>query len=112
MQPPDSTAAVQVASARGGLALGQDPDMIKFAPKTQLTSIIDNWAPYYEERVRAELAGKWTSTDTWGGLKSKLVVMAPYTNMPGEVKKAAETTEAAIVAGTLHPSAGRVIGQD
>src|SRR5258707_1102028 len=112
MQHTDSPAAVQIASARGALAFGQDSDMIKFGPKTQLTSIIDNWAPYYEERVKAELAGKWTSTDTWGGLKSKLVVMAPYTNMPDDVKKMAEATEAAIVAGTLHPFKCPVIAQD
>jgi basic membrane protein A and related proteins len=112
MQHTDSPAAVQVAAARGALAFGQDSDMIKFGPKAQLTSIIDNWAPYYEERVKAELAGKWTSTDTWGGLKSKLVVMAPYTNMPDDVKKMAEATEAAIVAGTLHPFKCPVIAQD
>jgi basic membrane protein A and related proteins len=112
MQHTDSPAAVQVAAARGALAFGQDSDMIKFGPKTQLTSIIDNWAPYYEDRVKAELAGKWTSTDTWGGLKSKLVVMAPYTNMPDDVKKTAEATEAAIVAGTLHPFKCPVIAQD
>jgi basic membrane protein A len=112
MQHTDSPAAVQVAAARGALAFGQDSDMIKFGPKTQLTSIIDNWTPYYDERVRAELAGNWTSTDTWGGLKSRLVVMAPYTNMPDDVKKMAEATEAAIVAGTLHPFKCPVIAQD
>jgi basic membrane protein A and related proteins len=112
MQHTDSPAAMQVASARGALAFGQDSDMIKFGPKTQLTSIIDNWAPYYEQRVRDELAGKWTSTDTWGGLKSKLVVMAPYTNMPDDVREMAQATEAAIVAGTLHPFKCPVIAQD
>jgi basic membrane protein A and related proteins len=112
MQHTDSPAAVQVAAARGALAFGQDSDMVKFGPKTQLTSIIDNWTPYYDERVKAELAGKWTSTDTWGGLKSKLVVMAPYANMPDDVKKMAEATEAAIVAGALHPFKCPVIAQD
>jgi basic membrane protein A and related proteins len=112
MQHTDSPAAVQVAAARGALAFGQDSDMIKFGPNAQLTSIIDNWTPYYDERVRLELAGKWTSTDTWGGLKSKLVVMAPYTNMPDDVKKMAQDTEAAIVAGTLHPFKCPVIAQD
>ena len=112
MQHTDSPAAMQVAAARGALAFGQDSDMIKFGPKTQLTSIIDNWAPYYEERVKAELAGTWTSTDTWGGLTSKLVVMAPYTNMPDDVRKMAQATEAAIVAGTLHPFKCPVIAQD
>ena len=36
------------------LAFGQDSDMIKFGPKTQLTAIIDNWGPYYIERVKAD----------------------------------------------------------
>ena len=90
MQHTDSPAAMQIASERGKLAFGQDSEMIKFGPKTQLTSIIDNWAPYYIERVKAELDGTWKSEDTWGGLKSKMVVMAPYTNMPDDVKKLAD----------------------
>ena len=85
--------------------------MIKFGPKTQLTSIIDNWAPYYDERVKAELAGKWTSTDTWGGLDSGMVVMAPYANMPDDVKKMAMDTEAAIVAGKLFPFKCPIVDQ-
>ena len=91
MQHTDSPAAMQIASERGKLAFGQDSEMIKFGPKTQLTSIIDNWAPYYIERVKAELDGTWKSEDIWGGLKSKMVVMAPYTNMPDDVKKLART---------------------
>lgn len=112
MQHTDSPAAMQVAASRGVLAFGQDSDMIKFGPKAQLTAVVDNWAPYYEERVHAELDGRWASADTWGGLKSKLVVMAPYTNMPADVKQMAEATEAAIVAGTLHPFKCPVIAQD
>src|SRR5262249_2380239 len=96
MQHTDSPAAMQIAAQRGVLAFGQDSDMIKFGPKSQLTSIIDNWAPYYVERAKAMLDGKWTSTDTWGGLKSEMVVMAPYTNMPDDVKALAQKTEAAI----------------
>ena len=112
MQHTDSPAAMQVASERGKLAFGQDSEMIKFGPKTQLTSIIDNWAPYYIARVKEQLDGTWKSEDTWGGLKSKMVVMAPYTNMPDDVKKLAEDTEAAIVAGKLFPFKCPVLGQD
>jgi simple sugar transport system substrate-binding protein len=112
MQHTDSPAAMQIASERGKLAFGQDSEMIKFGPKTQLTSIIDNWAPYYIARVKAELDGTWKSEDTWGGLKAKTVVMAPYTNMPDDVKKLAEDTEAAIIAGTLFPFKCPVVGQD
>ena len=112
MQHTDSPAAMQVASERGKLAFGQDSEMIKFGPKAQLTSIMDNWAPYYIARVKAELDGTWKSEDDWGGLKSKMVVMAPYTNMPDDVKKLAMDTEAAIIAGTLQPFKCPVVGQD
>ena len=37
MQHTDSPAAMQIAEQRGMLAFGQDSDMIKFGPKTQLT---------------------------------------------------------------------------
>jgi basic membrane protein A len=112
MQHTDSPAAMQIAAQRGIYAFGQDSDMIKFGPKSQLTAIIDNWAPYYIQRTKDVLDGKWTSTDTWGGLKSKMVVMAPYTNMPDDVKKLAEKTQAEIEAGTLLPFKCPVIAQD
>jgi simple sugar transport system substrate-binding protein len=112
MQHTDSPAAMQVAEARGMHAFGQDSDMVKFGPKAQLTAITNNWAPYYIERVQAVLDNKWTSGDVWGGLDSKLVVMAAYTNMPDDVKKAARETEAAIASGKLHPFKCPVVAQD
>jgi simple sugar transport system substrate-binding protein len=112
MQHTDSPAAMQVASERGALAFGQDSDMIKFGPKTQLTAVTNNWGPYYVERVKAALDGTWKSEDTWAGLKEKMVVMAPYTNMPDDVKKMAMDTEAAIIAGTLKPFKCPIMGQD
>ena len=112
MQHTDSPAAMQVAAQRGVLALGQDSDMIKFGPKPQLTSIIDNWGPYYIQQAKAVIAGTWKPAETWDGLKEKMVVMAPYTNMPADVKALAEKTEASIIAGTLHPFHCPVLGQD
>ena len=111
-QHTDSPAAMQIAEQRGIHAFGQSSDMIKFGPKAQLTSIMDNWAPYYIDRVKAELDGKWTTDNVWGGLKSKLLVMAPYTNMPDDVKKLAMDTETAIKDGKLFPFKCPVIGQD
>ncbi|WP_439399801.1 BMP family ABC transporter substrate-binding protein [Bradyrhizobium sp. PMVTL-01] len=112
MQHTDSPAAMQIASERGKLAFGQDSEMIKFGPKTQLTSILDTWGPYYIERVKAELAGTWKSEDTWGGLDSHMFAMAPYTNMPDDVKKMAEDAQAAITAGKLHPFKCPIVAQD
>lgn len=111
MQHTDSPAAMQIAAQRGILAFGQDSDMSKFGPKTQLTAIINNWAPYYVQQVKAALDGKWKADDTWDGLKEKMVMMAPYTNMPNDVKKMAQDTEAAIIAGTLHPFKCPVVDQ-
>jgi basic membrane protein A and related proteins len=111
-QHTDSAAAMQFANERGIFAFGQDSDMIKFGPKAQLTAIINNWTPYYSERVKLALDNKWTTGDVWGGLNSKIVQMAPYTNMPDDVKKLATETEAAITAGTLHPFKCPVLGQD
>ncbi len=112
MQHTDSPAAMQIAEQRGAHAFGQDSDMIKFGPKAQLTAIVNNWAPYYKARVQLALDGKWTSTDTWGGLKDDMVTMAPYTNMPDDVKKMAMDTQAAIASGKLHPFKCPVVAQD
>jgi len=112
MQHTDSAAAMQIAEQRGILAFGQDSDMIKFGPKAQLTSIVDNWAPYYEKRAREVIDGKWKSGDVWGGLQSGMVTMAPFANMPDDVKALAEKTEAAIKDGSLHPFKCPIVDQD
>jgi basic membrane protein A and related proteins len=111
-QHTDSTAPMQVAAERGIKAFGQASDMIKFGPETQLTSIVDNWAPYYIERVKAVMDGTWAQQDVWKGIQDGEVVMAPYTNMPDDVKALAAETEAKIKAGTFEPFTGPVKKQD
>src|ERR1044072_7728235 len=111
-QHTDSAAATQFANERGIFSFGQDSDQIKFGPKAQLTAIINNWTPYYVDRVKLALDNKWETGDVWGGLNSKIVQMAPYTNMPDDVKKLAMDTEAAISPGKLHPFKCPVIDQD
>jgi len=112
MQHTDSPAAMQIAAQRGIYAFGQDSDMIKFGPKSQLTAIVDNWGPYYVQRAKAVLDGTWKSQDVWGGLKSEMVVMAPFTNMPDDVKALAEKTEAGIKDGSIQPFKCPVYAQD
>ncbi|MBM3524507.1 MAG: BMP family ABC transporter substrate-binding protein [Alphaproteobacteria bacterium] len=111
-QHTDSAAPMQVAAERGVFAFGQASDMIKFGPKAQLTSIIDDWAPYYVERVGLALENKWTSGAVWDGIDKGKVVMAPYTNMPNDVKAMAQASEAAIKAKTLHPFKCPILKQD
>ena len=111
VQHTDSPAPLQVAENRGVLGFGQASDMIKFAPKAQLTAIVDNWDKYYVERAKAVADGTWESIDTWGGIDSGMVDMAPYTNMPDDVKALAEETEAKIASGELHPFTGPIYDQ-
>lgn len=111
-QHTDSTAPMQVAADRGVKAFGQASDMIEFGKETQLTAIVDDWGPYYVERVKAVLEGTWEQHDVWGGMTEGHVVMAPYTNMPDDVKAMAEKTEAAITDGSLHPFTGPITRQD
>ena len=81
--------------------------MIKFAPNTQLTAIIDDWGPYYVERVRAALNGTWESADTWGGMDTGMVKMAPMTNMPLAVQITANNIADAIANGVIDPFGGK-----
>jgi simple sugar transport system substrate-binding protein len=111
-QHTDSPAPLQIAQERGLVGFGQAHDMLEFAPKAQLTAITDNWAPYYIARTQAVLDGTWQSQSSWWGLKEGMVKMSEYTNMPDDVKKAAQETEAAIIAGTLHPFKGPITKQD
>jgi basic membrane protein A and related proteins len=111
-QHTDSPAPIQAAEARGKFGFGQASDMERFAPKAQLTAIVDNWSDYYVARTKAVLDGTWKSEDVWGGINSHMVVMSPYKNMPDDVKKLAQETEAAIKAGTLNPFKCPIIGQD
>ena len=97
-QHTDSPAMLQTAEKAGVLGFGQSSDMKKFAPKAQLFSSVNNWAPYYIEQIEAMLDGTWTTGDgpdhwpgnTWLGLSDDYLVLTPFENMPGYVRRAAE----------------------
>jgi basic membrane protein A and related proteins len=112
VQHTDSAAPLQTAEAAGAFGFGQASDQIKFAPKAQLTAIVDNWAPYYIRRVGDVINGTWKSQQSWDGMAEGTVSMAPFTNMPEDVAKMATETAAAIKAGTLDPFKGPVTKQD
>jgi len=111
-QHTDSPAPLQVAEQRGVYGFGQASDMIKFAPKAQLTAIIDNWDPYYIERTKAVMEGTWKSEDTWDGLSTGMVEMAPYGDaVPEDVRKMADDIKKSIIDGTFHPFQGPIKNQ-
>ena len=110
-QHTDSPAPLQVAENRGVHGFGQASDMIAFAPKAQLSAIIDDWNGYYVARTKAVLEGNWESGDTWGGMDTGMVAMAPFTNMPDDVAALAQEITDKITSGALHPFAGPVKNQ-
>jgi basic membrane protein A and related proteins len=112
VQHTDSAAPLQTAEAAGALGFGQASDQIKFAPKAQLTAIVDNWAPYYIRRVKDVMDGTWKSQQSWDGMAEGTVSMAPFTNMPEDVAKMAAATAADIASGKLKPFGGKITKQD
>lgn len=108
----DSPAALQVADKSDVIGFGQGDDMSRFAPKAHMTSIIDNWAPYYIQRARQVLDGKWRAGDTWWGMAEGAVQIGPYSAaLPDNTKSAAETVRSGIVSGTYDPFAGPIRDQ-
>jgi simple sugar transport system substrate-binding protein len=111
-QHTDSPAALQVAEERGVWAFGQSSDMRKFAPKAQLTAIVDDWGPYYIERVKAVQDGTWKTHNIWWGLKEGMVQIAPYgPAVPPDVAAEADQVKNAIIAGERFPFEGPIYNQ-
>jgi basic membrane protein A and related proteins len=100
-QHTDSPAPLQVAESRGILGCGVASDMKTYAPRAQLSAILDLWGDYYIGRVQAVLDGTWKSQSIWYGFKEKMLALAPY----GEAVPEALRQEAdAIIAGTINGS--------
>ena len=113
MQHTDSTAPLSVAQERGALAFGQASDMTQFAPDVHLTAIIDNWAPYYIERIQAKLDGTWAAENVWLGIGAGEVAFAPFNDrIPAEVQAEANAMIEAIGSGAYHPFTGPLNKQD
>lgn len=98
-QHTDSPAPLQTAASRGIKAFGEATDMVSFAPKTQLTACVNEWGGYYTQRIKAALAGTWSSIDTWGGFDVGMLQMAPFRNMPADIAALATQTVADITSG-------------
>lgn len=114
MQHTDSTAPQAAAQAAGNvITFGQASDMAEFAPLPRVTSIIDNWNPYYIERVGAAMDGTWSSQDVWHGIDSGMVELGAMSDaLPADVRAEAQALADQIAAGTYHPFTGPLNKQD
>ncbi len=113
MQHTDSTAPQTVAKGAGIYSFGQASDMATFAPEPRISSIIDNWAPYYIARVAAVMDDTWESIDTWDGIASGMVEIGEMSEViPAEVRTEARALSDSIAAGDYHPFTGPINYQD
>jgi len=111
-QHTDSPAVIQTAEARGVLGFGQSSDMSRFGPKAQLTSIVDDWGPYYIQRTQEVLAGTWKTGSVWLGMKEGMVTLAPYgPSMTEAARTAADKVKAGIIDGSVQPFSGPIKDQ-
>lgn len=114
LQHTDSTAPQAAAQSAGNVyTFGQASDMAEYGPKPRVSSIIDNWAPYYIDRTQAVMDGTWTSTDTWDGIAPGMVEIGEITDaVPAEVKASAEALIEKLRSGEVHAFTGPVNKQD
>ena len=114
LQHTDSTAPMaEAAKTPGVIGFGQASDMSEYAPSPRVSAIIDNWGPYYVERVGALMDGSYAQSDTWAGIGAGVVGIGAITDaIPAEVKAAAEAVAASIADGSYHPFTGPLMKQD
>ncbi len=114
LQHTDSTAP-QAAAAEAGdvITFGQASDMSEYAPEPRVSSIIDNWAPYYIDRVQAVIDGSWESQSIWHGIGEGMVEIGEITKaVPEGVRAEALEMKEKIASGELHPFTGPINRQD
>ena len=114
LQHTDSTAPQAAAEAAGNvITFGQASDMAEFGPMPRVSSIIDNWGPYYVARTQAVMDGTWTSVSTWDGIGAGMVGIGEISDaVPAEVKAEALALKAALADGSYHAFTGPLNKQD
>lgn len=114
LQHTDSTAPQAAAEKAGGvITFGQASDMIEYAPLPRVSSIIDNWAPYYIARTQAVMDGSWESVQTWDGISTGMVGIGEITDaVPEDIRAEALALKEKIAKGEYHPFTGPLKKQD
>jgi simple sugar transport system substrate-binding protein len=108
LQHTDSTAPQAAAQEAGNVVtFGQASDMGQYAPFPRVSSIIDDWAPYYIARTQAVMDGTWTSTSTWDGIGAGMVGIGEISDaVPADVKAEALAMKEALADGSYHAFTG------
>ncbi len=114
LQHTDSTAPQAAAQAAGNVVtFGQASDMSEYAPFPRVSSIIDDWAPYYIARTQAVMDGTWESVSTWDGIGAGMVGIGEISDaVPADVKAEALALVDALADGSYHAFTGPLNKQD
>ena len=114
LQHTDSTAPQAAAEKAGNvITFGQASDMGEYAPLPRVSSIIDNWGPYYIARTKAVMDGTWETVSTWDGIGAGMVGIGDISNaVPDDVKASALELKAALASGAYQPFTGPINKQD
>jgi simple sugar transport system substrate-binding protein len=102
MQNTDSSAVLQTAEKMNKRAFGWDSDMTSYGPKAHLGSAVINWGPYYIKATRDALEGKWTTGQSWWGVKEGAIdFVGIAADVPEDTKKRVEEVKAGLKDGTF-----------
>ncbi|MDR6537036.1 BMP family ABC transporter substrate-binding protein [Variovorax soli] len=112
-QNTDSPAVLKTAQEKGKRAFGWDSDMTAYGPKAHLASAVINWTPYYTKAVQDVLDGKWTTGQTWWGVKEGAIdIVSIAEDVPAEAKAKIEEVKKGLKDGSFSIWKGPIVGQD
>ena len=112
-QNTDSPAVLKTAQEKGKRAFGWDSDMTAYGPKAHLGSSIINWAPYYSKTVQDMLDGKWTTGQSWWGVKEGAIDLVSIAeDVPAELKAKVDTVKKGLKDGSFSIWKGPILDQD
>ena len=113
MQNTDSSAVLQTAEKAGKYAFGWDSDMKAYAPNAHLASSVINWGPYYIKAVQDTLDNKWTSGQSWWGVKEGAIDLVSISDkVPADLKEKVAKVKAGLKDGSFVIWKGPILGQD
>ena len=102
MQNTDSPAVLKTAQEKGKRAFGWDSDMTAYGPKAHLASSVINWGPYYIKATKDMLEGKWSTGQSWWGVKEGAIdIVSIADDVPAETKKKIEDIKAGLKDGSF-----------
>ncbi|MFD2297221.1 BMP family ABC transporter substrate-binding protein [Paracidovorax citrulli] len=112
-QNTDSPAVLKTAQEKGKRAFGWDTDMTAYGPKAHLGSAVINWGPYYVKATRDVLEGKWTTGQSWWGVKEGAIDLVSIADdVPAETRAKVDQVKAGLKDGSFAIWKGPILGQD